>query len=78
MSKMYLLYDLQDETHSWEVCLDEAKEWLELFWLNNNDDEMTDEELDEFIQLIKQADDEKLIEYLMGIDYCMEEIEKSE
>lgn len=76
MNKQYRLYDMQDEENSEIVSLQSAKDWLIGFWCNNNDGEMTDEELDVFIEKIENADFSKLSEFLQGIDYDIEEIEK--
>lgn len=76
MVKIYKLYDMQDETNSWKTNLKEAQKWLIKFWCDNNDDEMSVEELDEFIVKIEKSDLGKLSEYLQGIDYDIKEIER--
>lgn len=78
MTKIYKMYDMQDETDSWKTSLEDAQQWLIRFWLENNDYQLTDEELNKFIEEIEKSDADELDVYLQGIDYAIEEIERSE
>lgn len=78
MTKIYKMYDMQDENDSWETSLEDAQQWLIRFWIENNDCQLTDEELNGFIEKIEESDADELDDYLQGIDYAIEEIERSE
>lgn len=76
--KLYMRYDLQDETDSHIETLEEMKSWLVDFWNMNPNDDMTDEEHEVMIKEIWKSDEDELQDRLMGIDYCFEEVEVPE
>lgn len=74
--KIYILVDLQDLDQRRLYSLEEAKDTLISIWNNsepeNDEDEVEFENnLNEHIANIKDADAVKLDSYLLGIDYCI-------
>lgn len=74
--KLYVRYDLQDETDSHIETLEEMKSWLVRFWCMNPDDDMEDEEFDQLIEGIWKSDEYELQDRMQGIDYCFDDIEE--
>lgn len=68
--KMYRLIDTHNDDELVDImCLDEARNWLADLWNNNPDDDMDDEEHEEMIEAIQEADEEELKSRLDGVGY---------
>ncbi|HDR8453995.1 TPA: hypothetical protein QC364_000787 [Bacillus cereus] len=74
--KKYKRYDLQDESDFSIETLQEMREWLADFWNTNPDEDMEDEEHEEMIAEIMQADEDEMFDRLGGIDYSWCEIDQ--
>lgn len=72
--KKFKRYDMQDESDFAIETLTQMKAWLTDWWEWNNDEEedMSETELNKFFENIKNADENELFEMLAGIDYTFD------
>lgn len=71
---LYKIIDEQDESNFHFTTFREAKEWLQDFWSFNPDEDMSDDEHDEWIEIIgKTTSLNEFHDMLQGIGYYMEE-----
>lgn len=79
--KRYRRFDLLDEYSDSIETLEEMKSWLQEFWTNctpwcaDDDDEMTEEEHQEWMDEISRADEDTLFDMLGGIGYSFDHLE---
>lgn len=82
MGKTYIVFDLQDERDWEEVTLEGAKDKLRSMWdystEMNDENGMTEEEYDEFMKRIDEADEDELDDMLGGVDFALREIEEDD
>lgn len=75
--KLYKRYDIQDESDYSIETLAEMRQWLADFWDNNPDDDMDEEEHNEMIEAILNADEKEIFERLGGVDYSYYELDET-
>lgn len=71
--KLFIRFDLQDESDTSIETLEQMKTWLIRFWNYNPDEDMSDEEHEELIEGIKKSDESELFDRMGGIDYSFYE-----
>lgn len=67
--KLYLRYDMQDESDYVVETLDDIKAWISEFWTFNHSDDISEDELDDLLERIEEADEDELQSIVWGIDY---------
>jgi hypothetical protein len=73
--KKFKRYDMQDESDFAIETLTQMKAWITDWWKWNEDEDMTEKELNKFFEDIKNADEKELFEILAGIDYTFDELD---
>lgn len=75
--KLYMRYDLQDESDFEIETLQGMRDWLADFWESNPDEGMDEEDVEKLVEEIMNSDEGEIFERLAGIDYSYYELDEN-
>lgn len=75
----FYIMDLQDTANNWEATLQEVKQYIIDYWVDNDPEDVefeTEQAWEDFTELVQNGDTEQLDSCLQGIGYVLFDSEK--